>query len=211
MTKLPASQSLRPARLIPLAVLPALLACSPLAHAVDGTITINGEIIDSTCKINGAAPPADILVTLPKIASTALKSKGDVAGATLFVIALSDCPASLDGKVKAHFEPGPTVDYDSGALHAYTNSSSDIKAAKNIPSVSSLTAVQNVQIQLANPDGSAIKIGAADSKVEGVTLTSSGDKKAATLRYLARYVKSTDEAITAAKVISYVQYSIVYP
>ena len=212
MTTLPASPPLHPARLLPLVALPALLACSPLAHAVDGTITINGEIIDSTCKINGTAPPADILVTLPKIGQTALKNEGDVAGATAFVIALTECPATLSGKVKAYFEPGPTVDYDTGNLIAYTATADKTKASSIPSNQASQTQFQKVQIQLANPDSTAIKIGAPDNTAAGVELQNGTDsKKTATLHYLARYYKSSSGDITPGKLYTYVQYSIAYP
>ena len=198
---------------------PVRLACLGLALApfssalaVDGTITINGEIIDSTCKINGAAPPADILVTLPKIGQTALKNEGDVAGATAFVIALTECPATLSGKVKAYFEPGPTTDYDTGNLYAYTTSEGKTKASSIPGNQASQTQFQKVQIQLANPDSTAIKIGASENKAAGVELQNGTDgKKTATLRYLARYYRSSSGNITPGKLYTYVQYSIAYP
>ncbi|OZI71923.1 fimbrial protein [Bordetella genomosp. 12] len=180
------------------------------ARAVDGTITINGEITDQTCKINGKEPPADILVKLPKISQSALKAKGDTAGATLFTISLTECPDTLAGSVKSHFEPGPTLDYDTGNLYAYQSSQPATTALTAIPSLSGKTPLENVQIQLANADGSAIKIG-DDSKTKGATLVSANGKKSATLRYLARYIKSGDKAIQAGKLESYVQYSIIYP
>ncbi|WP_412778657.1 fimbrial protein, partial [Bordetella trematum] len=68
--------SLRTARL---GLLTLLLSSVPAAHAVDGTITINGEITDSTCKINGKMPPSNFIVNLPKISTSALKTKGDTA------------------------------------------------------------------------------------------------------------------------------------
>ncbi|WP_152606765.1 fimbrial protein [Bordetella trematum] len=190
-----------------LAVAAGLIATPALA--VDGTITINGEIIDQTCKINGADPPAHILVTLPKIAATALKDKGDVAGSTVFLIKLTECPSSLTGEVKAHFEPGPTTDYDSGNLYAYVNSTSAaMTKASAIPeNQASQTKTSNVEIQLANTDGTPIKIGASDSKAQGATLAS----QAATLRYLARYIKSGDGSVGAGRLVTYVNYSIVYP
>ncbi len=190
-----------------LAVAAGLVATPALA--VDGTITITGEIIDSTCKINGADPPAHILVNLPKIATTALKDKGDVAGATVFLIKLTECPTSLTGEVKAHFEPGPTTDYDSGNLYAYVNSTSAaMSKASAIPeNQASQTKTSNVEIQLANTDGTPITIGASDSKARGATLAS----QAATLRYLARYIKSGDGSVGAGRLVTYVNYSIVYP
>lgn len=189
------------------------LAVAPSAWAVDGTITINGEIIDSTCKINGKLPPADIWVKLPKISKSALKAKGDAAGATLFVISLTDCPASLPaGKVRAYFEPGPTTDYASGNLIAYESSTEITKAAESIPATLG-TAKNNVQIQLINTDGSVIRVGedAATQAATGATLSMGDSTKSATLRYLARYVKSGEGDVTAGKLVSYVQYSIVYP
>ncbi len=199
--------SLWHARLLPLAL---AMTCPTLAFAVDGTITINGEITDQTCKINGKDAPADLLVHLPKISTSAIKNKGDVAGATVFTLKLTDCPNTLTGKVQAHFEPGLTTDYDSGNLYAYTSSDTKTSPANAIPT--GLTKANNVEIQLANADGSAITIGAPPSAGGGVTLMNgSGDKKTATLHYLARYYRSSTEAITAGKLVTYVQYSIIYP
>ncbi|MFQ1062882.1 fimbrial protein [Bordetella trematum] len=208
--------SLRTARL---GLLTLLLSSVPAAHAVDGTITINGEITDSTCKINGKTPPANFIVNLPKISTSALKTKGDTAGATLFSIRLTECPASLTGEVKAYFEPGVTTDYDSGALYAYTpvtgtDTSTADSPLGSIPSRGSATKAADVEIQLANTDGTAIKIGAATNSAKGSTLvagTGTDTKKSATLNYLARYYKSGNGDITAGKLVTYVMYSIVYP
>ncbi|AUL48557.1 hypothetical protein BTL55_17530 [Bordetella trematum] len=206
--------SLRTARL---GLLTLLLSSVPAAHAVDGTITINGEITDSTCKINGKMPPSNFIVNLPKISTSALKTKGDTAGATLFSIRLTECPASLTGEVKAYFEPGVTTDYDSGALYAYTpvtgtDTSTADSPLSSIPSRSSAIKAADVEIQLANTDGTAIKIGAATNSAKGSTLVAGTDsKKSATLNYLARYYKSGTATITAGKLVTYVTYSIVYP
>ncbi|WP_025513781.1 fimbrial protein [Bordetella trematum] len=188
------------------------LAATAPAWAVDGTITINGEITDQTCKINGSAPPYDFVVTLPKIAASALKKVNDTAGATLFTIEITDCPSTLTGQVKAYFEPGVTTDYDSGNLYAYTGSASTTSPTpSSIPSDRAGAAkASHVEIRLSNPDGTKITLGAAVNMAAGVTLEGS-DKKSATLRYLASYVKSSEGAITAGKLVSYVQYSIVYP
>lgn len=196
----------------------ALLLCAATAVslpalAVDGTITINGEIIDSTCKINGQTPPADLLVTLPKISRSALKTKGATAGATVFVLALTECPSSLaDGKVRAYFEPGRTTDYATGNLIAYQTSSAVTTTKTTIPEAPG-TAMNNVQIQLANPDGTTIRMGddVAAQGGQGETLQTSGTYKSATLRYLARYVRTGDGEADAGKLVTYVQYSIVYP
>ncbi|WP_244193973.1 fimbrial protein [Bordetella genomosp. 12] len=180
------------------------------ARAVDGTITINGEIIDQTCKINGKEPPENIRVVLPKISTSALKSVGDTAGATAFTIKLSDCPDSLTGNVKAHFEPGLTTDYANGSLYAYTETTAVTTAASKIPD-SPGAKVDNLGIQLANYDGSKITLGTQSPVGVGVPLTANAGKKEATLRYLASYVKTGTGTIKSGKVVSYVQYSIVYP
>ncbi|WP_236086986.1 fimbrial protein [Bordetella holmesii] len=64
---------------------------TPPAYAVDGTITISGEITDQTCKINGNQPPYNLVVTLPKIGTKAIPNVNDTAGATPFEIKLSEC------------------------------------------------------------------------------------------------------------------------
>ncbi|SPU49139.1 fimbrial protein [Bordetella trematum] len=207
--------SLRTARL---GLLTLLLSSVPVAHAVDGTITINGEITDSTCKINGQTPPADVIVNLPKISTSALKNTGDSAGATAFTLKLTDCPVTLTGEVKAYFEPGITTDYDSGALYAYTPIAVDTSASApltGIPSRTGATKANNVEIQLANTDGKPIKIGAPTNMATGVVFSSSGSgdaaRNTATLHYLARYYKSASGDISPGKLVTYVAYSIAYP
>ncbi|WP_432264322.1 fimbrial protein [Bordetella genomosp. 12] len=180
------------------------------ARAVDGTITINGEITDQTCKINSADPPYNLIVNLPKIGVKAIPKANDIAGATPFLIKLTDCPSSLNNsKVRAYFEPGSTTDYGTGNLVAYTESTPKSKAESSIPSLSSASVFSNVQIQLANPNGKTIKVGAdaATQLAQDVEITN----QSATLRYLARYVRTSTNAVTAGKLVSYVQYSIVYP
>ncbi|AUL45838.1 fimbrial protein [Bordetella trematum] len=192
------------------------LAATPVAQAVDGTITINGEITDQTCKINGNPPPYNFIVNLPKISTSALKNVNDTAGATAFSIKVTDCPATLTGDIKAYFEPGASTDYEHGYLHAYSESAAKTTAVADIPSLVGKTPATNVAFQLANLDGTPIKIGVApaDQGALGQTLaaTSTSDtKKTATLRYLVRYIKSGTGNIAAGKLVSYVQYSIVYP
>ncbi|KCB45460.1 fimbrial protein [Bordetella hinzii 5132] len=185
----------------------------PSAHAADGTITITGEITDTTCKIESKDPPHDLMVTLPKISSKTLKNVNDTAGATVFAIRITDCPEDLSGSVKLYFEPGPTTDYGTGNLIAYAEAA-PANAASSIPDRSGATVFNNVQIQLANLDGSPIMLGksVAEQAVQGVPLSNgSGDTKQATLRYLARYIRTSDNAITAGKLLTYVQYTVVYP
>lgn len=190
------------------------LFCSSPALAVDGTITITGEITDQTCKIDGNLPPHNIMVTLPRIGASALRSNGETAGATVFTIRVTDCPSALTGQLKLYFEPGSTTDYGTGNLIAYKEAAPS-EAAGSIPDRSAAMVFQNVQIQLANLDGSTIRLGEplATQNVKSVALvaTSGATTKEATLRYLARYVRVSDNTLNAGKVVSYVQYSVVYP
>lgn len=186
------------------------LCVSPAALAADGLITITGEISTSTCKINGGDPPANLLVKLPKISTKALKADGDVAGATVFTIALTECPSSLSGDMKAHFEPGSTTDYGTGNLIAYTSTALPTVAANSIPS-SGLTAKEHVLIQLRNLDGTAINIAATDQNASGFTLQTSGTHKQTNLQYIAEYKKKGSTAVDAGMLVTYVSFSLVYP
>ncbi|EPS2174242.1 fimbrial protein, partial [Acinetobacter baumannii] len=82
------------------------------AQAADGTITINGLVTDNTCTIDTG--DKNLTVNLPTVSSQSLKNAGDVAGRTPFQINLTNC-ASV-GKVATYFEPGATVDFNTGRL-----------------------------------------------------------------------------------------------
>ncbi|MGU7771925.1 fimbrial protein [Burkholderia sp. MR1-5-21] len=175
-------------------LLSALLASAGLvmiasnAHAADGTITINGSILQSTCKINGGAT-GDVTVDLPKIRSTALSSVGAVAGRTPFTLALSEC-GSTGGKVGVFFETGANVDASSGRL--------TLDAAAD--------AAKGVQINVLNDQQQQIKVGSAgDQNSQVVDIAADGT---ATLNYFAEYYAS--DAVTAGSANSKVQYSLTY-
>ncbi len=82
------------------------------AQAADGTITINGLVTDKTCDIVTPAGK-DFTVTLPTVSKQTLAKSGDVAGRTPFQINLGNCS---EGKVATYFEPGATVDFNTGRL-----------------------------------------------------------------------------------------------
>ncbi|OZI77992.1 fimbrial protein [Bordetella genomosp. 12] len=187
-------------------------AClTPHAQAVNGTVTITGEITDQTCKIDSKDPPHDLVVTLPRIGAMALKEINSTAGATPFVIRISDCPDSLSGTVKAYFEPGATTDYGTGNLMAY-NEALPTGIPSSIPDRSQAILFNNVQIQLINMNGSVIKLGQSVEEQNAHSVPLTGDvTKTATLRYLARYIRTTANPLHAGKLLTYVQYSVVYP
>lgn len=127
------------------------------AYAADGTITIRGEIVDTTCKIEGALPPANIDVRLPKISTAAIKNVNDTAGATVFNINLSECPAGIEGQnVHIYFEPGHTTDYATRTLIPYQLAA----AGTAIPGAGAEgTRYDNMRIELTGLDGVQIPMG----------------------------------------------------
>lgn len=180
------------------------------AHAADGTITIRGEIVDTTCKIEGALPPATINVRLPKISTAALKNVNDTAGATVFNINLTECPAAInDQDVHIYFEPGHTTDYASKTLIPY-----QLAAANTaIPAAGAAgTRPDHLRIELTGLDGVQIPMGATaelQKALAGNTFRVAHNN--ATARFIARYKRISAGAITASHVGTAVQFSVMYP
>lgn len=73
------------------------------ALAADGTVTFNGEVVDSTCTVTNA----NQTVTLPTVSTSALGASGAVAGITAFSLDLTGCNANDD--VGIRFENGTNV------------------------------------------------------------------------------------------------------
>jgi major type 1 subunit fimbrin (pilin) len=71
------------------------LAIAPAALAADGTVTINGKVLNATCSVGGS--PAGATVTLPDVAKSLLATSGSTAGKTAFTIALTGCPTTPTG------------------------------------------------------------------------------------------------------------------
>ncbi|GAA5127423.1 fimbrial protein [Alloalcanivorax gelatiniphagus] len=170
----------------------ALLCAAGSAMAADGTITFTGKIIDQTCNITTPGG-ADFTVTLPTVAAATLASAGDVAGRTPFSINLSDC---AEGDVATYFEPGPSVDFETGRL---VN-----QAAGN-------TVATNVQIQLLGENNQFVPILAAggdgaQQNSQWVTVPAGGG--GADLHYYAEYYATGQSG--AGDVSSNVQYTIIY-
>lgn len=124
-----------------------VLSCvSNSIFASDGTITINGQITDTTCSISVNGGSNDATVTLPTISSSTLSEAGETAGATPFRISLSNCSGTALGTASTYFEPGAYVDSSTGRLNI------DTAAAD---------AAKNVQVELLNSDRNSIVAGAA--------------------------------------------------
>jgi len=154
--------------------LAALVVSSSIAFnamANDGTITINGQITDTTCTIAVNGGSNDAIVTLPTVSATSLPGAGTTAGATPFNISLSNCSGTALGTAMAYFEPGSYVDNSTGRLNIDTTAAD---------------AAKNVQVELLNSDMNAILAGAsvANGQNDIPVDISSGS---GTLSYYARY------------------------
>ena len=159
------------------------------AFAADGLITINGMVSAKTCDIEAGSK--NITVTLPTVSKQSLAAVGQVAGRTPFTIKLSNCSA---GKVATYFEPGATVDFNSGRL-------------KNATGTGSAT---NVQVQLLGDNNLFIPVLAAgsngvQSNSQLVDVLAAGS---ANLNYYAEYYATG--VSTAGTVGTSVQYTLVY-
>ncbi|CAM4227491.1 MULTISPECIES: fimbrial protein [Stenotrophomonas] len=168
-----------------------MLAAAPLAaNAADGTITFNGKVTDKTCTISTPGGK-DFSVNLPTVSKSTLAAAGAVAGRTPFAINLTKCSA---GNVATYFEPGSTVDFNSGRLNN--------QAAAN--------AAGNVQLQLLGSNNQFLPVKAsganqAQDNSQWVTVAADGT---ANLNYYAEYYATA--AATAGEVTSNVKYTIIY-
>lgn len=168
-----------------------LLAIAPLAaSAADGTISFTGKVTDKTCTISTPGGK-DFAVNLPTVSKNSLAAAGAVAGRTPFSINLSQCSA---GNVATYFEPGSTVDFNSGRL--INQASAD--------------AATNVQLQLLGSNNQFLPItaagaGVAQTNSQWVTVDDEGN---ADLNYYAEYYATA--AATPGDVASSVKYTIIY-
>lgn len=162
------------------------------AFAADGTITINGQITDTTCTISVDGGNTDATVTLPTVSVSSLATTGATAGATPFSISLSGCAGVALNTASTYFEPGTYVDSQTGRLNIHT-------AAPD--------AAGNVQVQLLNAERDAIVVGASVANGQNdipVDITSGSG----VLNYYAQYYAT--DASTAGSVTTQVDYTMVY-
>lgn len=159
------------------------------AQAADGTITINGLVTDKTCDIVTPAGK-DFTVTLPTVSKQTLAAAGNVAGRTPFQIKLANCS---EGKVATYFEPGATVDFNTGRLL-----NQDATGAKNV----------NVQLLGSNNNFIPVLAAGANGAQANSQWVDVADGAGADLNYYAEYYATG--ASTAGKVNTSVQYTIIY-
>ena len=172
-----------------LIAIPLLALATSTAFAADGTITINGQVTDKTCTVN-AGGNKDFTVTLPTVSKQVLAAAGDTAGRTPFTINLTGCTAG--SKVATYFEPGATVDFNTGRLNNATGTAT------------------NVQVQLLGSENTVIPVlaaGAGGIQANSQLVDVSGGG-AADLNYYAQYYATG--ASTPGSVATTVKYTIIY-
>lgn len=176
-----------------LAIMAAATAAAtvPMASfAADGEITFNGSIWPQTCTINGNGQgSANFSVTLPTVLESSLATEGAVAGRTPFTIALTNCSPD-SGSISTYFEPGVTVNTQTGQLINATGSAT------------------NVEIGLLNSDTTKINLGQAQPTQNSLSTTIQSGSAA--LNYHAQYV-AVGGAAQAGDVQTSVMYSLTYP
>lgn len=166
-----------------------LLAASG-AFASDGTITITGQVTDSSCNIAVNGGTADYTVTLPTVSKDVLASDGAVAGASAISFSLSGCPAS--GAVRAYFEP-TNVDPSTGNLLNNAASPAD-----------------NVQVQVLNQSGTAIDLrDNSNNPFTNFIDDGSGTSGTADFTYSAQYI-AVGGAAAAGQVDTALVYTLDY-
>ncbi|KWE48669.1 fimbrial protein [Burkholderia ubonensis] len=178
---------------LPLLLIAAGATISTTAHASDGTISFNGKVIASTCKVDEGGSSGSFTVNLPPISTNALAAVGNVAGRTPFSLSLSGCTVGEGNPVKVGvvFEPGANVDQSTGRL---TLDKGTDKA-------------QGIQLNVLDAQQQRIQVGSstATNAPQSADIGSDGKAK---LDYFAEYYASG--AVTAGDVNSRVEYSLIY-
>lgn len=152
------------------------------AYAADGTITFTGDIVASTCKINGGTN--DQTVALGKVSTTALKGAGTQAAGTLFTIALTGCGDTFTSAQVKFDATKNTVNSDLIAL------SGDSTAT-------------GVGIGVFESDGVTYVTPYVATKAQAIK------DGAATFSYVAKYV-ATGDTVTAGTANSSATFTIIY-
>lgn len=160
------------------------------AVAVNGTITINGEVTAGTCAIAVNGGSASTTVTLPTVSTNALGSVGQTAGMTGFNLVLSGCPTT--GSARAYFE-NIGVTQTTGNLN-----NKAITAGGKSPA-------QNVEVQILSANNTPIDLRSNTGNNVWVNFSGTGT---ATLNYAAQYIATG--SVIAGLVSSDLVYSLDY-
>jgi major type 1 subunit fimbrin (pilin) len=159
------------------------LACQA---ASDGTVTINGKIVNETCAISNPS----FTVTLPTVSKNKLSAVNEVAGLTQFSIVVGTCSQVNAGGVSAYFEPDPN----------------QVNAAGRLKNTGSAT---NVDVELLNSALTIMDLTKSSGFQSSTSVNVTADGPGPTLTYYARY-KATG-AVGFGSVASSVTYTLTYP
>ncbi|WP_272539741.1 fimbrial protein [Providencia sp. PROV197] len=161
--------------------------------ASTGTITFNGELTDTTCKVDIEGQGSDATVVLPTVSVSELAAAGDITGRTAFNMNLSDCVIGAAGhnKVASFFQAGSSVDLATGRL-------------KNVGG-----SATNVDLQLLDPSNSYSTINVGNTnQVNNSAYANIATDGTATLPYAVEYYANAQT--TPGTVTSTVVYNLMY-
>ena len=170
-------------------VIMSLSLTSTAIFATDGTITINGKVIDQTCTVGGTA--GNYTVNLPTVAKSTLTTVANTMGDTKFTINLSNCPMG-----------------DVGIY--YDNSNANINSAGRLNNTVTTGGATGVNIQLLNAKKEVIdltKDQAGQSLITSKVTTVNGS---ANINFFARYYAASS-AVASGNVSTTATYYVVYP
>ena len=158
--------------------------------APDGTITINGKVMDQTCTIGGT--DGNYIVTLPSVSKSTLATANSTNGDTLFSINLSNCPV---GSIGIYFDNS----------HANINSAGRLKNT-----VMSPNAAANVDVQLLNSAKTILDL-TKDASGQNLILSNVGTAGGnAKIDFYARYFANAAN-VTAGGITTTATYYVIYP
>ncbi|EPE4188546.1 fimbrial protein [Yersinia enterocolitica] len=161
--------------------------------ATDGTVTFNGKLINETCEVTPASK--DVQVTLPTLSTQNLKTAGQEAGSTSFVIDVINCPTEIT-KVAAHFEAINSTGANPVTGNLTNNSTTATPAGK-------------VEVRLYDiADNAQIRVGDTGSKFDVIPGTGADPKGTVSLSYAGGYYATA--ATTPGDVTAQVQYVLAY-
>lgn len=144
-----------------------------------------GNYVTPTCQVVGSS---DMTVTLPTVSTQALSASGATAGDTVFTITVQ-CESGI---------PNAQVYFDGGA----TDPASGHLNPQPVPGETSAT---NVQVRLANADGSPIRVGDRNT-IQIIPITSTNPTP---VNFIASYYATGKT--TAGMVNTFVTYVIETP
>ncbi|KAB0469907.1 type 1 fimbrial protein [Ralstonia insidiosa] len=166
------------------------LGIAASAQAADGTITFDGEVLSTSCKIDVAGEgAANATITLPNVAATSLATAGSRASEVPFNIVVGGpgADACTQSNVKAYFHRGANVN-----------------AAGRLSNTTGTGQATNVDVVLMNSKRQDINL-LDNTNSETIAITSGS----ATIPLYGQYYATG--AATAGLVDTSVEYSVIYP